>query len=251
MDFIEARKGHSSGDGHGVALTIYDLGTGFVGVYPSQSRAAEPTKQSLQSCVGRRRVHCLYTDRAKELIATALALGIPNDFSMSGRPQTNGIVERQNQELKRGTKTLLAGAGLPPPFWHLAVACYAHHQNAQTVDGTSPWFKRFGEHFKGQLLPFGCAVRYKPVSTCGVAERMQKFSQDSDQGIFLGYYLRTGCRWTGYYLVASLSAFDRIPLIDDVPPGHCRVYDHVQVVDRVEIYRGDSPGGAGAPPPKD
>ena len=77
MDFIEAREGHSSAEGDGVALTIYDLGTGYVGAYPVKSRATGSTKQTLSSYLGRRRINCLYTDRAQEFTATALALGIP------------------------------------------------------------------------------------------------------------------------------------------------------------------------------
>ena len=78
---------------------------------------------------------------------------------------------------------------------------------------------------------------------------MHKFGPDTDTGVFMGYYLRTGCRWTGYYLVASLSAFDNKPLIDAVPPGQCRI--HVQVVDKVEVYRGGAADGSQATAPRD
>ena len=81
MDVIEAREGHSSAEGDGVALTVYDLGTKFVGAYPVKSRAALSTRPSLLGYLGRRRVDCLYTDRAQEFTATALALGIPNGYS--------------------------------------------------------------------------------------------------------------------------------------------------------------------------
>ena len=101
---------------NGVSLTIYDLGTKLVGADHAKNRSAEYTTQSLKAFIGRALVHCPYTDRAKEFTATALTLALPCDYSKSGRPQANGVVERQSQELKRGAKARHAQAGLPQRY---------------------------------------------------------------------------------------------------------------------------------------
>ena len=192
MDYMEARNDHMGVDDDGVVLDIMDLGTGFVGIFPVKSRSAVETTRAARQSIGRKRASCLYTDRADEFIATPYALALPCDHPKAGRPQMNGIIERQNQEIKRGTKAMLTQAGLPPPFWHLAICCYAHHQNTQVADGTSAWSKRHGDHYSGELFPFGCRVLYKPLFTTAIGASTHKFDKDTDSGIFVGYELKSG-----------------------------------------------------------
>ena len=61
--------------------------------------------------------------------------GIQQQFSASGTPQQNGVVERKNRTLIEAGRTLLEEAKLPTYFWDKAVntACYSeYHSDKQT-----------------------------------------------------------------------------------------------------------------------
>ena len=65
-------------------------------------------------------------------------------------------------------------AGLPPPFWDVAMENVCHSRNVQVVGGTSPWFERNGMHFPGQLIPFGSPVGYMPLETTGIGKGVKQ-----------------------------------------------------------------------------
>ena len=109
----------------------------FLMGYPAYNKTTFHAQGLLNRFRGYNRVKRMYADRAKELDCAATAMGIPCDRSRAGRPQTNGIIERRNQEISRGAKSLLLQAGLPPPFWWLAVPCYCFLENVQDEGGTS------------------------------------------------------------------------------------------------------------------
>eukprot|EP00972_Heterocapsa_arctica_P072746 10739896-Heterocapsa_arctica.AAC.1 len=60
-----------------------------------------------------------------------------------------------------GSRALLLQAGLPPTWWPQAGAYYASAHNIVGKPGmiSSPYVKRHGVEFPGDLLPFGAAVR--------------------------------------------------------------------------------------------
>ena len=83
-----------------------------------------------------------------------------------------------------------------------AVAC----KKDPTLDlhRKSPWFRKYGEEFKGKAIPFGCGVYFKPART----KRVQsKAAPALSYGIFLGYRMAPGNRWTGQYIVADIDDF--------------------------------------------
>ena len=49
LNFMEVWRENSGAAGEGVTLTIYDVGTGYVGAYPAKTRSAEATTQPLKS----------------------------------------------------------------------------------------------------------------------------------------------------------------------------------------------------------
>ena len=53
---------------------------------------------------------------------------------------------------------------MEPRWWPFAVRFFAAARNFENRDDGSPYFKRHGEPFKGQLLPFGCLVDFFPVA---------------------------------------------------------------------------------------
>ena len=114
MGYIEARRASQSAEKHQCMLTVFDLGTKYLAAYPSNDKSAHSTQENLKLFRGRNKLVCMYADRAPELDCAATAMGIPCDRSRAGRPQTNGIIERRNQEINRGTKALLLQAGFFP-----------------------------------------------------------------------------------------------------------------------------------------
>ena len=61
----------------------------------------------------RNKIVCMYADRAPELDCVATAMGIPCGRPRAGRPQTNGIMERRNQEVNRGDESPTSSGRVP------------------------------------------------------------------------------------------------------------------------------------------
>ena len=67
--------------------------------------------------------------------------------------------------------------------------------------GTTPYAKRFGS-LKGHRIPFGAEIRYMSLDH-GKAVKDAPFAEKTSSGLFIGYYLYPGGKWTGDYLVIS------------------------------------------------
>ena len=147
-------------NGKVVALVGRDVATTFGSVFPSHSKDTEETVAAPQHCIGDSHVKRFYSDNADELVNAARFLNVPHETSQQGMPQTNGIIEREVQDLVAGTRTLLVAAGLPGYFWSYAAPCYMHLDNCTPHPSGKPsaWFRRYGEDFPGMLIPFGAAA---------------------------------------------------------------------------------------------
>ena len=120
-------------------------------------------------------------------------------------------------DLLEGSRTLLRMAGLPTMFWPWAAKCYCLHENIGTEDSDdSPWFMTHAKHFKGERVPFGCALRYLPNKTktqkqksgkVVYKDKQAKWDARSRIGVFMGYDMKPGYQWSGRYLVMDLDAF--------------------------------------------
>ena len=46
--------------------------------------------------------------------------------------------------------------------------CYTYLRNATDIlsDGKTPYERRFGQPFKGPVIPFGSLVEYHPITNC-------------------------------------------------------------------------------------
>ena len=79
------------------------------------------------------------------------------------------------------------------------------------VEKKSPWDKMHGEPFYGKRIPIGAKkVFVKPSDTKGYCT--SKMEPTSILGVFAGYELSSGCRWSGIYMVWSLEEFIDIDL---------------------------------------
>ena len=63
-----------------------------------------------------------------------------------------------------------------------------HLRNMQDLlsDGKTPCERRFGESFKGPIIPIGAMVEYHPISVRDLS-RLHQFGQKVLLGFFLGY----------------------------------------------------------------
>ena len=82
--------------------------------------------------------------------------------------------------------------------------CYTYLRNVTDPlsDGKTLYERRFGQPFKGPIIPFGSLVEYHP-KTAKDESRMHQFGKKVLPGLFLGYALYTGEIWKGYVLVAD------------------------------------------------
>ena len=82
------------------------------------------------------------------------------------RSETNGIGERAVRRVKEGTSAVLWQSGLDENWWADSMECFSYLRNVQDLlsDGKTPFERRFGQPFKGPIIPFGSLVEYHPIS---------------------------------------------------------------------------------------
>ena len=119
-------------------------------------------------------------------------------------------------------------------------------------DGHCPWFAKHNSHFSGKLIPFGARIRFIPNATTDLGKDHLKFAPTSVDGIFLGYELQSGNRWTGHYSVMALTELAKTPLSIYAEPSKCAARSQT-VAEIVEVpadpIAGTDGTGEGAKPP--
>ena len=85
------------------------------------------------------------------------------------------------------------------------------HQSANVTDllsdGKTPYERRFGQPFKGPIIPFGSLVEYYTISAKDQS-RIHQFGKKVFPGLFLGYALYAGRIWKGDVLIADLEELE-------------------------------------------
>ena len=83
--------------------------------------------------------------------------------------------------------------------------CFSYLRNVQDLlsDGKTPNETRFGQPFKGPVIPFGSLVECYPISAKGQS-RIHQFGKKVLPGLFLGYALYAGRIWKGGIMVADI-----------------------------------------------
>ena len=71
--------------------------------------------------------------------------------------------------------------------------CYTYLRNVTDLlsDGKTPYERRFGQPFKGPIIPFGSLVEYHPI-TAKDQSRIHQFGKEILPGLFLGHALHAG-----------------------------------------------------------
>ena len=71
--------------------------------------------------------------------------------------------------MKESTSAVLLQSGLDENWWADSMECYTYLRNIQDLlsDGKTPYERRFGQPFKGPIIPFGSLVEYYPITANG------------------------------------------------------------------------------------
>ena len=87
--------------------------------------------------------------------------------------------------------------------------CYTYLRNVTDLlsDGKTPYERRFGQPFKGPVIPFGSLVEYHPI-TAKDQSRIHQFGKKVLPGLFLGYALYAVGIWKGNVLIADLEELE-------------------------------------------
>ena len=135
----------------------------------------------------------IYTDNSLEFGKSCEDLSWNDRTSTPYRSETNGIAEKAVHRVKEGTSAVLLQSGLDEKWWADSTECYCHQGNFQDLleDGKTPRERRFGEPFKGPVIPFGALVENHPISS-RAQSRLHQFGKKVLPGIFLGYELIAG-----------------------------------------------------------
>ena len=158
-----------SKEGDRAVCVIQDQFTYWLQAYPSKTKSAKETMEAFQDFLGQQQV-CervyAYTDNSEELQKALSDMGILHDTSTPYKSETNGIAERAVRRVSEGTACTLGQSGLTEPWWPDAMRHYCFMRNTvdklSEPDNMTPYQKRFGVSFQGELFPFGAEVWYRP-----------------------------------------------------------------------------------------
>ena len=76
------------------------------------------------------------------------------------------------RRVKEGTCAVLLQSGLNESWWADSMECYTYLRNVTELlsDGKTPYERRFGQPFKGPIIPFGALVEYHPITEERISE---------------------------------------------------------------------------------
>ena len=190
---------------------VQDLATQWIQSYRCKTNTSQETQKSLQKFLElNRKSEVIYTDISLEFGKTCEDLSWNHCTSTPHRSETNGIADRAVRRVKEGTSAVLLQSGLNESWWADSMECYTYLRNVADLlsDGKTLCERRFGQPFKGPIIPFGSLVEYHPI-TLKDQSRIHQFGKKVLLGLFLGYALYTGGIWKGDVLAADLEELER------------------------------------------
>ena len=199
-----------SRNNHRCAVVVQDLATQWIQSCPCKTKTSQETQRSLQKFLEPdRKPKVIYTDNSLEFGEVCEDLSWNHCTSTPHRSETNGIAERAVRRVEERTSAVMLQSGLEENWWADSMECYTYLRNVTDLlsDGKTPYERRFGQPFKGPIIPFGSLVEYYPISAKDQS-RIHQFGKKVLPGLFLRYALYAGGIWKGDVLVADLEELE-------------------------------------------
>ena len=183
-------EGSESRNNHRCAVVVQDLATQWK---QSSKTSQETQKTQMKFLEPTRKPKVIYTDNSLEFGKACEDLSWNHCTSTPHRSETNGIADRAVRRVKEGTSAVLLQSGLNESGWADSMECYTYLRNVTDLlsDGKTPYERRFGQPFKGPIIPFGSLIEYHPT-TAKDQSRIHQFGKKVLPGLFLGYALYAG-----------------------------------------------------------
>ena len=108
-DHVVFSQRDASHDNKRFLLSIYDRAMQWVEAIPCPAKDTATTKMALRDFMGSQPLKLLYSDNSGEIKEAAKSLGWMHDTSTDNRPQTNGVIERQNRNILEGARCAFYG----------------------------------------------------------------------------------------------------------------------------------------------
>ena len=178
-----------SRNNHRYAVAVQDLATQWIHAYPCKTKTSQETQRSLQKFLEpERKPKVIYTDNSFEFGKACEDLSWNHCTSTPHRSETNVIAERAVRRVKDGTSAVLLHSGLNENWWADSMECHTYLRNVTDLlsDGKTPYERRFGQPFRGPIIPFGSLVEYHPI-TAKDQSRIHQCGKKVLPGLFLGY----------------------------------------------------------------
>ena len=188
---------------HRYAVVVQDLATQWIQAYPCKTKISQETQRCWQKFLEPdKNPKVIYTDYSLEFGKACEDLSWKHCTSTPHRSETNGIAERAVRRVKEGTSAVLLQSGLNESWWADSMECFTYLLNVTDPfsDGKTPFERRFGQPFKGPIIPFGSLLEYHPI-TAKDQSRIHQFGKQVLHGLFLGYaFSREGFGRVTYWL---------------------------------------------------
>ena len=133
--------------------------TQWIQSFPCKTKTSQETQRSLQKFLEPNRKP-IYTDNSLEFGKAYEDLSWNQCTSTPHRSETNATAERAVRRVEEGTSTVLLQSGLDENWWADSMECCTYLRNIQDLlsDEKTPNERRFGQPFKGPIIPLGSLV---------------------------------------------------------------------------------------------
>ena len=204
---------------HRYAVVTRDLATQWVQSCPCKTKTSQETDKNLRKFFSSRHTEkVIYINNALEFGKFCEELSWNHRTSTPHRFETNAIGERAVRRGKEGTSAVLSQSGSDENGgliqWS-AIAICEMFKTSFRMRNTS-YERRFGEPFKGPIIPVGAVVRYHLVPIRDQS-RLHQFGKNVLSPIFLGCALIAVRIWTGYTLIADFEELEKFDASEVYP----------------------------------
>ena len=184
---------NESRNNHRYAVVVQDFATQWIQSYPCKTKTSQETQRSLQKFWSQVGILKSFTLMITWNMAKLVKISPGIIARLRHTDQKQMGLLRAVRRLKEGTSAVLLQSGLNESWWADSMECYTYLRNVTDLlsDGKTPYERRFGQPFKGSIIPFGSLVEYHPI-TAQDQSRIHQCGKKVLPGLFLGYALYAG-----------------------------------------------------------